>query len=87
LKILELKKLSNDLEASAYELRRVLEEVGSNPKILSDAERDKYESEINSTIDWIYDESKPQPVPSDFTSRQEHIQTIAATLRSQSDVN
>ena len=33
-RILELKRLSNDLEAAAYEMRRLVEDYGNNAQVV-----------------------------------------------------
>ena len=67
--VLRMKKLSNDLEAYAYDMRSNLEQYGSYEHYIDPRIKDEFVKRINEAVDWIYDEGKDKPSVVDYSSR------------------
>ena len=68
-KILEIKRMSSELEAAAYEMRRILE---ANQNI-EQGQRSTIEKFVAETIEWIYDDGKGPVSAVDYQSRLEYL--------------
>lgn len=54
--ILEKKRLKNDLEAYSYEMKSDIDAYGKLEKYIEEAVRTQLMTDINQTVDWLYDD-------------------------------
>lgn len=78
--ILHLKKISNDLEACAYDLRNNLDAYGSYDGYLDPSQKEAVLQKVNETVDWIYDDQK-QATLQDYEERMKYFQDILGPLK------
>lgn len=80
LNILHLKKMSNDLEACAYDLRSNLDSYGNYEHYIDPNLKSEVLAKVNETVEWIYDEQK-QASLTDYESRMKYFTDIVTSLK------
>jgi hypothetical protein len=70
------------LEASAYDLRRLLEDHGHDTNIVAADTKAELLNKVEETINWIYDNGKPQPQMVDYTSLLEYFAKMSSQIKS-----
>lgn len=78
--ILLLKKMSNDLEACAYDLRSNLDSYGSYEHYIDPNLKPEVLQKVTETVDWIYDDQKQANIQ-DYEARMRYFQQILGPLK------